>query len=336
MSGGLIRKRLSEREGSPPDTRYDEGCNCVQTSTDGGLTWNENVGADPRVNPAYNMPPNTYDDPQCAAAWGMAAAFKQFVDDGIAGTTAIGIANSVFALILVFIPVGWFFALIWAIAEAVLTIGSAALIAAFTEGRWDEIRCLFYCRLDEDGRLDPTSIDALQSDIYDLGDLTINAMWDLFRGAAGYVGMNNAGVVLANPDGDCTECPCEWCYEWDSPEDMQLDGFGLSAVGGFSQTIATSTGWLLLELQAEYVWNGVAGGSGSGVGFWGDAGGTDTIQVWLPLSSAPNPVTWEGMHSASGLYISGNAVNSSGTFHFGRVKIRAVGSLPDFTHGHVC
>jgi len=256
---GIIRKRLSEDEGNPPDTRYNPDCDCVETSADGGVTWVENAGADPRVNTAYQLPPNVEPDPRCAAAAGMVAYVRSVVDAGIAGTTAIGIANGVFAIVLVFIPVTWFFALIWAVGTAIFELGAAALAFSFTEEVYDQLLCIFYANIDGDGVMTDEGLASIYAEVEALGDITVTAAFGLAVQPMGFVGMTNAGAKLADDEADCDDCAtCNAIYDFTLGEEL-----GWSLVPGtvnpsFPVGTWDTDGWLsgagLGAVQAVYIW----------------------------------------------------------------------------------
>jgi len=132
---------------------------------------------------------------------------QDVVNTVIDGTTIAGVGNALLAGVLVFLPVSWFFALIAAAAEALIAIGAAALSFAFTEGVYDQIRCILYNHVDTDGRLDEAALAAAQSDIdAQIADVTVSAVFALIVQMAGYVGVSNAGAKYADPEADCDEC----------------------------------------------------------------------------------------------------------------------------------
>lgn len=240
----IVRKLLSALEGSPPNTRYNPDTDTVETSVDGGATWTPNPGADPRVNPAYLLPPNTAPDPRCAAADGMVEYVRQVVNAGIDGTTIAGVGNLLLAAILIFLPVSWFFALIALAAEAIITIGGAALSFSFTEGVYDQLRCIFVEHVDADGRLDAAALTAVQSDVDAIGDVTVSAVFGLIMQMAGHVGLSNAGAKYANPE---AECACGWCevvsfldgeHGW-APGEYDFGISGEWSVDGWVPTLTT-------------------------------------------------------------------------------------------------
>lgn len=208
----VVRKRLSEREGAPPDTRYNPDCDCVETSVDGGMTWTQNDGADPRKNPAYQQPPNTAPDVRCAAAAGMVEDVRRVVNAGIAGVGTVGVGAIL--LTIVVIPFFWAYLLITLIASLLLLIGSSALAAAFTTEVYDGLLCMFYDNIDTDGRIDESGFAAVQSAAAgEWSSAAIDGALAIVLQLHGIVGLNNAGVVYADPD---AECVCDtWCYVLD-------------------------------------------------------------------------------------------------------------------------
>ncbi len=67
VSMTLIRSRLSESQLGSTSYRYNSDCSCVQYSPDGGTTWNNAPGSDPRSAPQFRFPARTqYDLLLCA------------------------------------------------------------------------------------------------------------------------------------------------------------------------------------------------------------------------------------------------------------------------------
>jgi hypothetical protein len=207
----VIRKKLSPDEGAPPDTRYNPDTDTVETTPDGGTTWNENEGADPRRNPAYQLAPA---GAQCAAAAGMVEAMKGFKEGVFGGLTLVGIATSALSGMIFLIPgIGWMWSLALGIAGGALTAGPATLYAAFTESVWEDILCILACHLDENGQMDQAAADAIQTEITTVLGGTVGLGVSLMFLAWGFVGFNNAGVLHNDPAADCAGCGCTWCFE---------------------------------------------------------------------------------------------------------------------------
>lgn len=210
----FVRKRLSENDIQPAGTRWNADCDCVQVTNDGGITWVDDPGLDPRTNPALLLPPNTGPDVKCAAAAGMTEYFRHNVDARIREVNVIGLANATFAIVGVFIPVGVIVGLFFAVSSAMLTYAAAIVEAAFTEDVYDDIRNLLYCLLDADGRIDDAGYDEFRLQLASsVGNVVVDGMVDLAFQMAGVVGLSNAGAKLADPDAECESCG--WCEVYD-------------------------------------------------------------------------------------------------------------------------
>lgn len=209
----VIRKRLWADEGAPSGTRYNQDTDQVETTPDGGLTWNPDPGSDPRSNIAYQLPPSP--DGQCAAAAGMIVQMRIFVT-GMGQATLLGVANTSLLMLLFVIPgAGWLFGVAVAVASAVLTAGVGVIAAAFTEPVWEQLLCILYCNIRPDGTVTQADLDAIQADVVDQCGSTVAAGTALIWRTWGFVGLTNAGIKNADPLADCDSCECGWCYTWD-------------------------------------------------------------------------------------------------------------------------
>jgi len=208
----LIRKKLTDAEFSNPALRYDETCDCVQFSPDGGTTWVDQPTLDPRSSDAYRLPPLTGTDEKCRAAEGMTELVRLMVNARINDITDAELAGTILGIVA-FIPgfnVLW--ALILAFVSLAFTIARELLEAAFPEEVYDQLRCLFYCGIGEDGQMSQEQFDAIYADLIDFD--TIARTWiQAVMNLVGAVGMSNAGVHL-EAAADC-DCECAWCYEFD-------------------------------------------------------------------------------------------------------------------------
>jgi len=214
----VIRKRLYPDEGAPPQTRYDPETDSVQTTSDGGITWTQNDGADPRKNTAYQMPPNTETNVKCAAAAGMVEDVTRVVNAGIVGGTVVGIGAILLALLV--LPIGWLYLLVLAVSGGLLTAGGTALAASFTQGVYDQLLCIFYNNIASDGSITGSQWTNVLTDVdSDIGDALVYSTLELVFKLHGAVGLSNAGTLYADGEADCSPC-AGWTYCW-------LDGDGL-------------------------------------------------------------------------------------------------------------
>lgn len=204
----IVRVYLSANNIDPPGTRYNPDCDCIQTSPDGGATWTDNPGADPRTNDAYRLPAREGSDPKCDAAEAMTQHFKAQVDAFIAAADAVAYVNAAIQIAGAFFGlIGLFASKLFIIFEALLTIGVITVDAAMTEEVYDQIKCILYCQLEENGQLSAEGLANAQTQIDEEIGGTPNIVFDLFAGAWGAVEWSNAGAV-GEFTGDCDECGC--------------------------------------------------------------------------------------------------------------------------------
>jgi hypothetical protein len=234
-----IRKRLDARVGSPPNTRVNPDTGDVETTVDGGATWQPNPYGDPRINPVYMKPPPDVPDVQCAAAAGMVENVRRVIDGAAGGGTVAGIATVLLTLLL--IPgIGWMFAAMLLFASSFVAAGSAAVLAAFTEDVYDRLLCVFFENIDADGRVSWSQLEAVQSTM--AGEFPDPLVGDVLAGIFQMhkeVGFTNAGVAYADPEADC-ECAPEWCRSWNFAEtDGSADGW-YAIYGSYSPGV----GWV--------------------------------------------------------------------------------------------
>jgi hypothetical protein len=225
----VIRKKLYESEGNPPNTRYNPMCDCFEVTSDGGATWTEDPGADPRRNMALYLPPA---DDRCDAAVGMSAFVEDFLSNAYLAFSVVGISSAAIAIGAVWLPgIGQLVALAWALADFFLAVGEITLQVTFTPTVFEQLQCIFYCHLDADGRLDQERLDAVGVDIQDIiADGNVNIVMAAMFNLYGFVGFTNAGVTYA-AIGDCTGCGCAWCHYW-LLSNGAVDNLGISFLGG--------------------------------------------------------------------------------------------------------
>jgi len=235
----IIRKRLSAEELLPPNTRWSEDCDCVQVTWD-GETWVDSPPNDPRYGPGFRAPARTGIDAKCLAAANMVALIEQQVDAAIAAGTAVQLVTSLLAIIAAFI-IGFniVIAILWAVAEALLTYGQAALVADFTEETYETLICIFYNHIDNDGQVSDAQLEDILADIEaEWGISLIYPVVEALISANGSNGFSNAGA-LGDAEGDCSECPQDWTYRWDFHEndggfvfDSEAGNSGGTWIGG--------------------------------------------------------------------------------------------------------
>lgn len=332
----VIMKRLYEGEGLPPNTRWDETCECVQSTFDDGATWVDTPGADPRYNPGNLAPPNDTTDPRCSAAAGMRVRIEQVLDAVFLADALIDAANAVFGVILFFNPPA---RLIWAIiivvCEALYAIGLAALAASFTEAAYDELQCIFYRNIDNDGQMSAAQLSAINTEICSTMDVTVCAAMGLILNMLGFVGMSNAGALFGE-DSDCDECG-EWCYTWSSLSAMISDGWayipgGNTASSKYLRTIDID-GITITGIKWDYTFTGSSGGAS---GLWASNYDLTSRFITGTLSGDPSPLEWNDYRVPVGLCIGGNGDGESSTYDMSNIELRGLGTMPEWTNGTDC
>lgn len=225
----IVRKYLSPDEVSPPGLRYDPDCDCVQVSPDGGTTWTDDPGADPRHNPAYLLPARTGGTARCDSAESAMQHFKSLVDGFIAGGTILGVVN-LWVGLLFFIPgVNVLIALLLSIAEALFDTGVVVVDAAMTDPVYDQIKCILFCHMDDDGQVSAEQFTAINDEISSMIGGVPATVWSLVTSAWGEVGLSNAGAS-GEYTGDCDDCDCGWCHYFD----FTASDFSFAPYGGLS------------------------------------------------------------------------------------------------------
>lgn len=339
----IVRKKLTADEFSPANKRYVIETDMVQTSPDGGVTWYDDPGADPRHNPLNLLPARSGPDAQCDAAENMMQHFKAQVDAFLTGGSILAVVN-VWLGLLLFIPgVNVIVALLLAVADALFTTGVVVIEAAMTDPVYDQIKCILFCHIDADGQMSAEQLAAVYGDI----DLLIGGVaaevFHQVTSAWGEVGFSNAGAT-GEATGDCDDCACAWCYVFD----FEVSDGGFTGVSG--------SNWV--EGQG---WTGVDLGSGSrgwvyihkefdasdliqvGMTFCKPAGsgGNNSVGTVLNLASVeqyinfplghvgcPDEFYWDVAVTADQAYFNVNSGDSVVTVYISKAVFRGTGVNP--------
>lgn len=210
----FIRKKLDPAELDPPGQRYDPTTGEFQRTNDGGATWINDPGIDPRVNPSGQLPPDSPSDTtRCNAAHRMRLAWQDALVQ-LNGT----VSASEFALLMLGILLalaggaGLLADILLAGFDAAVTIGISDINAAFVDALWDEIECDFYCNIAQDGSISANQLANVIAKIAadHPGDTVINGAVSIFNSFYGSVLLSNAAVERTET-GDCSGCAaCGW------------------------------------------------------------------------------------------------------------------------------
>jgi len=283
----IIRKNLSEADLLPPGTRYDEPTDTVQTFD--GTSWIDTPERDPRNIDSY--PPPATADPRCDGAARMSAFLEEIVGSIIDGVDAEK-SDAEIALIvlgvLALIPfINLLYILVASLIGALIIVGSTWLHDAFDTFVWDDLTCLIYARLNENGFITDGGLEWLRADISaEFGVDPASVLLDILV-FVGRGGLNDA-AALRTETGDCSACPTTWTHRFyaDSPELLWWRPYQ------YNLTCArTSDGW--------YGQHGATESDGSGNLRWIDTPRTSTAywlglagQIQLPTGSTLTAITW--------------------------------------------
>lgn len=341
----VIRKRLWEAEVTPPNQRVDPDTNIFQITVDGGTTWNSAEGSDPRTNDAYKLQPlEPYTGIECDVAARLTAQLKDTLDIFIAsGDAAQSVTGWLALLLLPFGLVGWFIDVLLAIANVLIDIGQANIEAAFTEGVWDDIKCSFFCRVDDVGQISQADLDSAYDEIVaNHAGVVANVINEL-RLFFGDVAMSNAGVVRDETD-TCDDCLCGWerCVDFTTvcPSDFSLvygDCDGTNGITGEfldsnSQSVAyaeISLGAVYQFTRIEFQYSGSFSGANGAAKVQGYLSGSQVFQVVVTTDGSHLICAWEDTPTDIDYFnIQINSGTDGGPDRLESCIIRGVGTAP--------
>jgi hypothetical protein len=221
LKSGLERKLMS---GCCPDEgkifRYlPDGT--LQSSSDGGVTWADDPGADPRLSAplAPGLPGAASSAKRCAAADNIRDQFKLMRDNTISllegGTTALAIVAGLVGLIAFILSISvvatTFGVLLFGLSAALLSMTPEAVAAAIDDTALEQFKCLVFCYIDEDGRFAPGKFDNLLTDITATFSGFPETFFYSITSTMQATGLSNAaalGVSTADDCDTCDDCLC--------------------------------------------------------------------------------------------------------------------------------
>lgn len=213
----LIRKKLDPNEVSPSNLRYNVMTDQVEETYDGGTTYVPQAYADPRSSPALQFPPIGGSDPQCQAASNMSLFVENLVGQTLTtlaeGLDAIGLATTLLPFLVELGPFAILIDLVISLASVLASAGVTALSAAFTSTVYDQLTCIFFCRIAGDGTVTSMQLEGIESDIGDQIGGLVETVMDAMLFLMGNVGLTNAGTQ-GDAAADCSGCACAWCFNF--------------------------------------------------------------------------------------------------------------------------
>lgn len=336
----IVRKKLTPDDLSPPYLRYNPDDDVVQVSGDNGATWQDAPQLDPRTTNQFA--PLTTGDPQCDGAIRMVAAIEEVVMALINAINGGAQYAALQGILMGWLAVFGFFFVLVALAALVLAlfvaIGYAALYSAFSMFDWDELACKVRCSVDSQGRLDATSLQEVKDMIAADYDSTQSAILNAILDLTGF-GALNAFAATRSETGDCSGCDeCEWCWYYDAAALNAGNDWTHSSDFSYSQVYEASPGgsYDIFYARLEYTWNGVDGGSGSGMVI---RDGVTNLATQIPLTGGTGVIEYDGADIAiDDWLIGGNTATSGGggVVAITSFTIRGRGALPAFNDGVEC
>ncbi len=354
----IVRGRLAPSELVPANTRYDATCDCIQVTTDGGSTWVEAIGQDPRHQIAYLKPPVGGSTQQCDAAANKVKWLKDYMDNIIAaltaGAAALYAANTLVQFLERLFPfAAYMIDLAFMTSVDIAGLGAMALNTAFDSTTYDALLCIFQCNSALDGSVSADDLSAIYAQIVLQLNTTAALIVSEILLTQGEVGLSNAGAI-GSETGDCSACECAWVWEWDFTVDAQgwsvYSGYGAYTSGQGFQTVPVSTAYTLIMTYSEILtftsqeWQLTVGyahdptGDGARIIQYGTVTGSTFTPAWswTPIAT-PNPNTYDHIASedwAATLYINPNGGDNTQTATVRTLRISGVGTIPAFSYGH--
>lgn len=211
----IVRKRLQPSDVYPDDIRYNEVGDVVERLIDG--VWTPAPESDPRK--VTTLPPRATADPRCDGAQSIADALENQINQIAVAIDNAQTLATIAGLILGLFSFGVFAIFIniaLAIAGYMFDLGAAAILAALPPSAYDQLACILYCHMDDQGRIKKGDLPNIYQEVVDAlgatGGTIINQMLTL----AGEGGLNNLAAV-GTSTGSCGDCDCstQWCYLFD-------------------------------------------------------------------------------------------------------------------------
>jgi len=334
----IIRKKLTPDELVNPTQRYDPTCDCTQSLVGGD--WVDNPNIDPRTSTALLLPPPSGGSPACDGAAAIVSNFRSGLTGTLAAINAAATAAAGASFILNFLDfldgIGLLIQLLIDFCALVISIGTEAVEAAFTDDVYEALKCIIFCHISSDGTLTQAQLNAIELQVRTVyGEFsTVALIFGSWVESLGPVGLSNI-ASLKRETGDCDECSCSWCYEWANQTEMLADSWTPTSGTFWNAAFAAS----LTKISFTWTSDGVGQGGDSGAAIWLSNSFVDRVVLDTPLSSTPNPVEWTDVPTtvAGGIAFGLNAASGSGgVVAVATLHLEGVDERPAWTHGHEC
>ena len=211
----IIRRQLKPSDVYPDDIRYNPSGDKVERLVNG--EWVDAPESDPRK--ITTLPPRVTADTKCDAAQSVADALENQITQIATAIDNAQTLATIAGLILGLFSFGVFAIFIniaLAIAGYMFDLGTAAILAALPPSAYDQLACILYCHMDENGRIPEGDLPNIYQEIVDAIGATGGQILIEMLSLAGIGGINNL-AASGTSTGDCSECECSetWCYLFD-------------------------------------------------------------------------------------------------------------------------
>ena len=205
---------------SIPGLIYDPDTDTVKQTLDGGATYFDNPAADPRRGVSFIFPSDGGTDAPCGAASNMTRWMKNLIDEVLIIVDVAGDAGGLVALVLGLTvelgPFGLLIDLVFGLCFLLFSTGATAIAAAMTSTVYDDLTCIFFCGIGDDGSVTAAQLGLIKAAIDDQIGGTAALILQGMLLLMGENGLANAGVVGDDPSPNCSGCPsCDWIVEYD-------------------------------------------------------------------------------------------------------------------------
>ena len=212
----IIRKELAVDQVFPANLRYNDATDTVESTSDGGATWQPAPGSDPRIAQPLGTRPGVASSCQNAAA--IIAVLQQLEGEIVAsltaGTAASALGTGILAIIALWVPyISLLYLLIFTFATSLVALGAGAIETAFTAAVWHDLECLIYDFLQAGVPISDTSLGLLEGQVTAQFDpvvaAVINGLFELMGG-----GGVNTIMSAADASAGCLDCQaCDGVYD---------------------------------------------------------------------------------------------------------------------------
>jgi hypothetical protein len=328
--------------------RYDADTDTVQQTFDGGMSYVDNPGADPRHATPFQFPPVGGDDPKCQAAARMTRFISDLISEVISVVDTAGEAEGLAALLLALFvelgPFGILIDLVLALAAILFGAGSLALADAFTSTVYDTLTCIFFCNVESDGSVTAADVSAILDQVNtQIGGLVYDVLAAMFF-LMGEVGLSNAGTIGDPLTPDCSGCTdCAYCVsysaadgwgDWEARDgNATFDGTNWVSVVSGANVICSIKLMLASAINVGHVevtFNAgdVAGGGFRGVYFNDMASVPPSASTDLCPFAGVNECTLDYSYTTDYIGMNVDSSPSASTNYITKVVVRGTGTPP--------